>query len=107
MSACNTLSDDGSTLTDGSVAGDWRLPNVKELQSLIHYGFDGPSLPDTAGTGQCSEGNPFARVQSSYWSSTANEISMDEAWDMGMGSGILSIAKMGDRLYAWPVRDGN
>jgi hypothetical protein len=33
--ACNTLADDGTTLTDGSSAGDWRLPNIKELHSLI------------------------------------------------------------------------
>jgi hypothetical protein len=71
LNACNTLADDGTNLTDGSVAGDWRLPNVKELQSLIHFGFCYPALPDTAGTGQWSEGNPFTNVPSLfYWSST-------------------------------------
>ena len=44
-----------SDLTDGSKAGDWRLPNVRELQSLVDYGRYDPALP---------EGHPFTRVQS-------------------------------------------
>ena len=35
LSDANTLADGSCGLTDGSVAGDWRLPNVRELQSLI------------------------------------------------------------------------
>ncbi len=34
-----TLSNGTCSLTDTSIAGDWRLPNVKELQSLLHYRF--------------------------------------------------------------------
>ena len=49
-------------LSDGSVAGGWRLPNVKELQSLIHYGVYNPALPNTPGTGQWSESDPFTNV---------------------------------------------
>ena len=33
---------------------DWRLPNVKELQSLLDYGHDYPALPP---------GHPFIKVQ--------------------------------------------
>ena len=33
---------------DGSKAGDWRLPNVRELQSLVDYGRVDPSLPADA-----------------------------------------------------------
>ncbi len=50
LNDCNSLADDGTNLTDGSVAGYWRLPNVRELQSLIYYGFYTPALPNTAGT---------------------------------------------------------
>ena len=38
-------------LSDGSHPGAWRLPNVKELLSLVDYGFSEPALPNTAGTG--------------------------------------------------------
>ncbi|NIO68243.1 MAG: DUF1566 domain-containing protein, partial [Anaerolineae bacterium] len=51
-------------LGDGSSEGDWRLPNVRELQSLIDYGRQTPALPS---------GHPFTGVQSSlYWSSTTH-----------------------------------
>ena len=36
-------------LVGGSVAGEWRVPNVRESQSLVHYGFDSPAVPDTSG----------------------------------------------------------
>jgi hypothetical protein len=49
---------------DGSKAGDWRLPNRKELESLVDCGFYYPALPNTLGTGRWSEGNPFQGVPS-------------------------------------------
>jgi hypothetical protein len=41
---------------------DWRLPNVKELQSLMHFGFVNPTLSNAAGTAQWTEGNAFSGV---------------------------------------------
>jgi hypothetical protein len=38
----NTLTSGACGITDGSVAGDWRVPNVMELLSLINYGVSGP-----------------------------------------------------------------
>ena len=38
LSAANTLNSGECGLTDGSAEGDWRLPNVREQQSLIDYG---------------------------------------------------------------------
>jgi hypothetical protein len=49
-------------LSDGSVAGDWRLPNVRELQSLVDYGRDEPAMP---------EGHPFQLGNLKFWSSTS------------------------------------
>ena len=43
LSDANTLASGSAGLTDGSVAGDWRLPNVKELQSLIDFAYDNPA----------------------------------------------------------------
>ena len=63
-----TLADDPAStttdcgLSDGSVAGDWRLPNVKELQSLIDFGFSGPALSNAAGTANGPRGRVFGRA---------------------------------------------
>jgi hypothetical protein len=58
-------------LSDGSAVGAWRLPNVRELQSLVHYGVSAPAVPNTAGTGKWTEGDPFSGVQLAlYWPST-------------------------------------
>jgi len=72
LTDCATLNSGEAGLSDGSVEGDWRLPNLHELESLRHMGFYSPAVPNTAGTGKWSEGNPFIGVQSgNYWSSTA------------------------------------
>ena len=56
LSDANGLASGSAGLTDGSKAGDWRLPNVRELQSLVDYGRSNPALP---------AGHPFTNVQSS------------------------------------------
>jgi len=64
---CNTLAAGDCGLTDGSVAGSWRLPSIRELYSLVDYGNHYPALPS---------GHPFTNVQGGeeveigYWSST-------------------------------------
>ena len=108
LSACNSLADDGTNLTDGSTAGQWRLPNIKELQSLLHYGVYNPALPDTAGTGKWSEGNPFTGVQSlHYWSSTPYDAFSDHAWHVCMYNGYTYYYHKSHGYHVWPVRAGN
>ena len=71
LSDANTLSSGSAGLTDGSKAGDWRLPNVKELQSLIDFAYYGPALSSASGKSQWASGDAFIDVQSYYyWSST-------------------------------------
>lgn len=96
-------------LTDGSQAGDWRLPNKKELISLIHDGYYNPALSNTAGTGQWSQGDPFTNVHSDgYWSSTTVAQFTDYAWYVGMGNGGVKYYYGKTSLYyVWPVRGGH
>ena len=99
LAFCNSLADDGTTLTDGSVAGDWRLPNVKELESLIDFG-NYPALPT---------GHPFGNVQRSYyWSSTACIFDPAHAWLVNLFDGLRFYdVKTKDQYHVWPVRGGN
>jgi hypothetical protein len=107
LSDCNGLSAGYCGLTDGSSVGDWRLPNLKELQSLIHYGFYDPALPCTAGPCHWTEGDPFINVQSgSYWSSSTYASNTDGAWGVSMGVGYVYGNDKTYSYYVWPVRGG-
>ena len=77
---------------------DWRLPEVKELQSLLDYSQFNPALPQE---------HPFINVQSSYyWSSSTYANSTDYAWDVGMGNGYVSSSNESSSNFVWPVRGG-
>lgn len=84
-------------LTDGSVAGAWRLPNVRELQSLIDYGNFGLVLP---------AGHPFTGAQSNfYWSSTTLVFNPIYAWGVDL-DGVDILVNKTFSGYVWPVRGG-
>ena len=80
---------------------DWRLPNVNELESLVHYGQANPSVwLNTQG---------FTAAQSAWYrSSTTNASDTSYAWVVMMGNG--NVFRDGPKTGAdrvWPVRDGN
>jgi hypothetical protein len=106
LTFCNTLASGSCDLSDGSSVGEWRLPNIRDLTSLIHYGFS-PTLPNTAGTGPWTDGDPFTNVQVYwYWSSTSSVDSPpNNAWHVNMASGDVLPADKGNGLPVWAVRD--
>jgi len=104
LTVANSLASGRCGLADGSTAGQWRLPNVLELQSLIDFAYFNPALSNTAGTGPWTEGNPFTGVQSSaYWSSTSGG-NTGTAWGVDLDRGG-AYGETGKR-YVWPVRGG-
>ena len=105
LSNCNGLANGSCGLTDGSSAENWRLPNRFELESLLDLGYYSLALPNTAGTGQWSEGDPFTNVQASvYWSSSTHAFDTDYAWYVHMDSGLAHNANKSFGFYVWPVR---
>ena len=99
--------DCGDTSNGGSHQTDWRLPNLREMLSLVHYGVFDPALPNTAGTGQWSEGNPFTGVQPYYyWTSTSRASLTTNAWSVDMIGGNVVFKPKTDIYDVWPVRGG-
>jgi hypothetical protein len=80
---------------------DWRLPNRKELQSLIDHSKGYPAL--------LPAGHPFTYVQNAfYWTSTTDAVFTDSAWVVNMGDGVVGgmMSKTTFDHYVWPVRSG-
>jgi hypothetical protein len=93
------LADGYCQLEDGSSPGDWRLPNRRELFSLIDDENFGPALPS---------GHPFTNVLSAYyWSSSTHSSRTDSAWDVDMFDGDVYNAPKIIVNYVWPVRGGH
>ena len=94
----NSGSDYACDSYTAATFGDWRLPNVKELQSLIDYGNHGPCLPS---------GHLFTGVVSNYyWSSTTNANSTGYAWYVFLDVGHVRNDDKDNSNYVWPVRGG-
>jgi hypothetical protein len=98
MDDARALKSGQKGLTDASKAGAWRLPNVRELQSLISYHRMAPAMP---------QGHPFQTVANVfYWSSTTREPVNNYAWIVSFGDGKLDIATKISTYPVWCVRGG-
>lgn len=118
----NELSHGTCGLTDSSTAGQWRVPRLEELRSLVDTGEVDPALP---------YGHPFNDVQTSffgYWTSDTDFYAGPQAiinnpyqklglgsnpnkfhaWTIWMKNGAEDYTMKGNRsnVYVLPVRGG-
>jgi len=78
---------------------DWRLPNRKELRSLINY--------SSADNATALNGLGFNNVQADYyWSSSSYAGSAGHAWIVGLFDGSVFANGKPNGFYVWPVRAG-
>jgi len=98
LSLCRKLSSGTGGLADGSIAGDWRLPSLFELRSLMDYSSFGPAL---------TRGHPFENVRTSlYWSSTSVPSAPNLARFVFVGIGPSVWDHKSVMMHVWPVKGG-
>ena len=74
---------------------DWRLPNVRELQSIVYYGRWGKSIDPV-----------FGALSSSYWSSTSYAVFPNYAWFVYLFDGNVDRADKVSSNHVRAVRSG-
>jgi hypothetical protein len=85
------------TLNESGLCGrtDWRLPNRKELFSLVDFSQHDPAI---------QAGHPFVNVGYWYWSGTSSAFDTTSAWTVDMSEGSMDWGSKSSRV--WPVRAG-
>ena len=95
--------------------GGWRVPNVKELQSIVNYQNFLPAgseaFHDTEGEGECVAGCTVdacscTAASSLYWSSTSYAFAPVDAWLVDFASGDVFDGSKGNGRRVRAVRGG-
>lgn len=77
--------------------GGWRMPNIRELESLMDLAADSPAL---------TPGHPFVNVPEVCWSSTTSVYEPRYAWALYTRDGMVGVGFKAEAGFSlWPVRD--
>jgi hypothetical protein len=111
LAAAATAADGVFGLSDGSSLGDWRLPNVNEMSSLLAVEFSSPSISNGEGTDRHGDSGTSVFtgiVNNNYWSSTTySNGPFDKAWVINLASTNIDVSVIKTQpAQAWLVKDG-
>lgn len=111
LTQANQLAHGQCGLSDSSIAGQWRMPNVNELESLVDAAHSQPAVtPNSGFTG--------INLSTAYWSSTTytagtnNAMAIrfsDSRWINGPENGNPQFdnVKASSNNMLWAVKDGD
>ena len=90
---------------------DWRIPNVRELESIVDYGTSNPAVAEAFNNGgemlvtctvlECSRTQPLA-----YWTSTTVAFFPVNAWVVNFGGGFTDFMTKSLSAFVRAVRGG-
>jgi hypothetical protein len=89
---------------------DWRIPNLKELQSIVNYENFNPAVSaafDTGCVASCTVLTCSCTVASLYWSSTSRAFSPSGAWFVAFNGGFVNAGDKSVGLFVRAVRGGS
>jgi hypothetical protein len=99
-------------LNEEAFAGftDWRVPNIKELSTLIDYSFNASPAVSTAFNYDCKPGCTVATCSctkgSNYWTSTSLEPAGTNAWVINFQNALISNQTKTQYYFVRAVRGG-
>jgi len=97
LDVVNALANGSCGLTDGSVAGDWRMPNYLELINIANISVASPLAWFAS--------NGFTSLQAfAYWSSTSTNIGHTDALIYQFSSQLSGIKPKSFTYQTWPVK---
>jgi hypothetical protein len=93
---------------------DWRLPNVNEVQSMLHYGVTYPAIAPAFQTGcvpgctvlTCSCAWKIGYTHGIFWTSTTLQQAPFYVWTVGVYDGHISYTARTERRHVRAVRGG-
>ncbi|MBF0563659.1 MAG: DUF1566 domain-containing protein [Nitrospirae bacterium] len=106
IEAVNGFKSGKCDLSDGSKVGEWRLPNINEIASLLNT-LEAKTFKDEQGLLDLwLNEQGFIKARSNYYWSSTTSSTKTHALIVGMWFGHVAGYNKRGNCYVWPVRGG-